>query len=191
MKAEYLLGESTHMNNEKAFKKLFDTYYPDLCLYCKRYIEDKDVREDIVQDVFVTLWNKKDEIKFDSSAIFYLKTCAKNNSINYLIRRKYEQKYIDDILSKTPLYDDGDNVYTIVELQELLRKSLDKLPESYKKVYVLSYMHGKTNSEIAELLGISTKTVERWKAKSLNHLQNDLKDYFPLLLISLLLLGRS
>lgn len=188
MTVEHLLGESARMNSEKAFKKLFDTYYPALCLYCKRFIDDKEVIEDIVQDVFVTLWDKKDEIKFDNSAVFYLKTCAKNNSINYLVHQKHEQKYVDDITSKVPCYDDGDNLYTIIELQELLRKSLSRLPENYKKVYVMSYMNGKTNAEIAELLGVSTKTVERYKAKSLDHLQNDLKDYFPLLLISLLLI---
>lgn len=188
MTVEHLQGEGIHINSEKTFKELFDTYYPALCLYCKRFIGDKGAIEDIVQDVFVTLWSKKDKIKFDDSAIFYLKTCAKNNSINYLIHQKHEQKYIDDIVSKAPCYDDGDNVYTIRELQELLRKSLSRLPENYKKTYVLSYMNGKTNSEIAELLGVSTKTVERYKTKSLDHLQHDLKDYFSLLIISLLLI---
>lgn len=183
MEAEFLLQEIVQNNNEGAFKVLFKRYYPALCLYCKRYIDDRHAREDIVQEVFITLWNKRNEIVWDNSAIYYLKACAKNSCLNYLTHQSYEQKYIKDYTTKTPAYDkDGDNVYTLAELQRLLRESLEKVSEECRKVYIMSYMQGKSNIEIAELMGISTKTVERYKKKSIEHLKKDLKDYLPLFL---------
>lgn len=172
------------INDERAFKKLFNAYYPALCLYCRRFIDDLETREDIVQDSFVTLWNKKDEIAFDDSAVFYLKACARNSCFNYLNHQSYKQKYVEDFLEKTPEYDKGgDHFYTITEFRNLLCKSLAKLPEEYKKVYIMSYMEGKSNQEIAEFLGVSTKTVERYKSKSVNHLKEELKDYLPSMLL--------
>lgn len=183
METEFLLQEIARNNNERAFKVLFKKYYPALCLYCKRYIDDRQVREDIVQEVFITLWNKRHEIVWNGSIIHYLKACTKNSCLNYLTHQSYEQKYIEDYMAKAPVYDkDGDNLYTLAELQHLLRESLEKISEECRNVYIMSYMQGKSNIEIAELMGISTKTVERYKKKSIEHLKKDLKDYLPLIL---------
>lgn len=182
------LSEKTiHGNDEKAFKKLFNIYYPTLFLYCKRFIENREIREDIVQDTFITLWSKKNEISFDESAVFYLKACVRNGCINYLKHQSCEQKYIDKILERKSFYDQGeDSLYTVKELQGMLKQSLDKLPEKCKRAYLLSYMEGKTNAEIAEILGMSTKTVERYKNKSMDHLKKELKDYLPSFLFDIL-----
>ena len=179
-----ILSKRAVVNNEKEFKKLFDTYYPALCLYCKRFIDEIETREDIVQDTFVTLWNKREEIQFDDSAVFFLKACARNSCLNHLNHQSYKQKYVEEYLEKNPMYDKSvDSLYTIGELQELLKKTLSQLPEEYKKVYVMSYLEGKTNIEIAEILGVSTKTVERYKSKSVTHLREGLKDYLPTVLL--------
>ncbi|WP_303071025.1 RNA polymerase sigma-70 factor [Bacteroides nordii] len=188
MNTDFLLKEMMGKDHEATFKILFKEYYPTLCIYCKRFIADKDTREDIVQDVFISLWNKWDEISFDEPILYFLKTCAKNNCLDYLSHQRYEQKYVEENLRKTPAYDkDGDYAYIYKELNELLRNSLKRLPESYRQVYVMSYIDGKTNIEIAELLGVSTKTVERYKSKSIECLKKDFKDYLLFIIFCILL----
>lgn len=183
MDADFLLKEMIKKNHEVAFKIIFKEYYPALCLYCKRFIANKDAREDIVQDVFISLWNKMDEISFDESILFYLKTCAKNSCLNYLSHQQYEQKYIEEAIQKaSTYYKEEDNIYIYKELNDLLKTSLKKLPESYRRIYVMSYIDGKTNIEIAELLGVSTKTIERYKSKSIECLKKDFKDYLPIMI---------
>lgn len=178
MKINFSIPETIRNNNEKTFEILFKKYYPALCLYSKRYIEDKNVREDIVQDVFVILWDKRTEIAFNDSALFYLKASVKNACINYLKHRGYEQLYTEDFIIHASLYDkEGEHVYLLHELEELLEKSLQKLPDEYKAVYVKSYLEEKSNIEIAESEGVSTKTIERYKKKILSQLKNDLKEY--------------
>ena len=185
---EYFI-EKTIMNNEKDFKKLFDMYYSSLCLYCKRFIDDIEPREDIVQEAFITLWNKREEIQYDNSALFFLKACVRNSCLNHLNHQSYKQKYVEEYLEKTPIYDkEGDSVYIISELQSLLRQTLNKLPEEYKRVYVMSYLEGRSNIEIAEILGVSTKTVERYKNKSVTYLKEGLKDYLPMILLDMVIL---
>lgn len=188
MNTDFSLKEMMKKDHEAAFKIFFKEYYPTLCLYCKRFIADKGTREDIVQDVFISLWSKWDEISFDEPILFFLKTCAKNNCLDYLSHQRYEQKYIEENLRKAPSYDkEGDCAYIYKELNELLKSSLKKLPESYRQVYVMSYINGKTNIEIAELLGVSTKTIERYKSKSIECLKKDFKDYLPFIILYIML----
>lgn len=174
---------------EHVFKQLYEEYYAPFCLYAKRFIDDKDVREDIVSDVFTSLWDKMDVDSFDlesNTALAYIKMCVKNSCLNYLKHQEYEWSYAEIIQKKAPIYEtEPDSVYTLDELYRMLYETLEKLPENYRTVFMKSFYEGKTHVEIAEEMNLSVKSINRYKQKTMELLRNELKDYLPLLLLLL------
>lgn len=178
-----MLQSLLHNSRETAFKQLFETYYAPFCLYARRYIADKDTCEDIVSEVFVNLWSKEEDFNPQSStALGYIKMCVKNSCLNYLKHQEHEWVYEEFVKQKAPVYEtEADSVYTLDEMYKMLQMTLQQLPDHYRKVFIESCFHGKTQAEIAEELNVSVKTVNRYKQKVLDMLRQELKDYLPLL----------
>ncbi|WP_080905570.1 RNA polymerase sigma-70 factor [Parabacteroides sp. Marseille-P3160] len=173
-------------DDESAYRSLFEQYYPPLCIFAKRYIEDKATREDIVQDVFSYIWEKRKSIAPNISARNYLITCVKNLCINNLRKQEYLQNYQNEFIENAPVYSNGEeDIYTLKELQELLTQTLEKLPSEYRVAFEMSRLEQKSMDEIAKTMGVSIRTVERYRNKALEILKNELKDYLPLLLLFL------
>ena len=176
-------------NKERSFKQLYEEYYAPFCLYAKRFIDDKDIREDIVSDVFTSLWDKMDSESYDlqsNTALGYIKMCVKNSCLNYLKHQEYEWSYAEIIQMKAPIYEtEPDSVYTLDELYRMLYEALEKLPENYRAVFMKSFYEGKTHVEIAEEMNLSVKSINRYKQKTIELLRNELKDYLPLILLLL------
>ena len=172
---------------DRTFKQLYEEYYAPFCLYAKRFIDDLDTRQDIVSDVFASLWDKMDTDSFDlqsDTALGYIKMCVKNSCLNFLKHQEYEWSYVENIQKKTPVYEtEPDRVYTLDELYRMLYETLDKLPENYRTVFMKSFFEGKTHVEIAEEMNLSVKSINRYKQKTMELLRNELKDYLPLLLL--------
>lgn len=177
-----LLWQIAINDDKEAYRALFDLFYPGLCLYAKRYVDERAVAEDLVQDVFVTLWENRKKIKIESSVRNYLVVSVKNQSLNYLKREGYKHNYIETCLSNSTDPSDYNEFYLLTELQKLLDEALAKLPETYRLIFEMSRLDSKSNTEIAETLNIPLRTVERYKAKAIDILKKDLKDYLPLLL---------
>lgn len=174
-------------SKEKVFQKLYEDYYAPFCVYAKRFIEDRNLREDIVSDVFTTLWRRRADIDLrQETALAFLKMCVKNSCLNHIKHLHYEIDYAEKHQKREPIYEQSpDSVYNLAELYELLYKSLDKLPENYKLVFVKHFFEGKKHAEIAEELELSVKSIDRYKQKVIRILQEELKDYLPLLLLML------
>ena len=149
---------------ERAFKQLYEEYYAPFCLYAKRFVDDKETREDIVSDVFTSLWDKLDTDSFDlqsNTALAYIKMCVKNSCLNFLKHQEYEWSYAENIQKKAPVYEtEPDSIYTLDEL--------------YRMLY---------ETEIAEEMNLSVKSINRYKQKTMELLRNELKEYMPLLLL--------
>lgn len=181
---DYLLWSISANDDQDAYRVLFEQYYPALCLFAKRYIDDKSAREDIVQDVFFFVWEKRKAIVPNISARNYLITCVKNLSLNYLRKQAYIQDYQNKIIETPPIYSENiDELYTLQELQELLKRTLDKLPDEYRIAFEMSRMEQKSTAEIAEVMNVSVRTVERYRNKALEILKDELKDFLPLALL--------
>lgn len=177
---ELLLWNISTNDDEKSFRNLFEYYYPALCLYAKRFIKERETREDIVQDVFFSIWENRKYISVQTSARNYLLTCVRNHCLNFL-RRQTTESFDQIIQENIPIYaENNDDFYTLTELQELLAKALDKLPDDYRRVFVLNRFEDKSYGEIAGSMNISTRTVERYKNKAIELLKKELKDYLPL-----------
>lgn len=158
-------------------------YYAPFCLYAKRFVDDKAMREDIVSDVFASLWSKLDISELDAETLLgYIKACVRNSCLNYLKHQEYEWNYIEMMHKKMPVYEtESDSVYTLNELYSMLYETLDKLPAHYRMVFIESFFNGKTHAEIAEEMNLSVKSVNRYKQKTIELLRLSLKDYLPLI----------
>ena len=173
------------------FEELFKQYYSSLLVYANKFINNSYAAEDIVQDVFMSLWIRRDAIDFEEPIKAYLYKATYHKSITYLnhlqndinideqsIRYKLEQK----ILS----FDHQDSLL-LKELSTEINLFVDTLPVQCRKVFLLSRGKGLKNKEIAGLLGISEKTVEGHISKALFGLRSHLKkmDLMPITLIYL------
>ncbi|MDR1980786.1 MAG: RNA polymerase sigma-70 factor [Tannerellaceae bacterium] len=176
-----LLWRISANDDERAYRLLFERYYASLCLFAKRYIEDKSTREDIVQDVFFSVWEKRKDMAPQVSAKNYLMTCVKYASLNYLRKQGYAKDYMDKQTVKPPMYAEGaDELFELQELQDMLEKTLEKLPEEYRLAFIMSRFDQKNVSEIAETMGISTRTVERYRNRAIEILKEELKHFLLL-----------
>lgn len=162
-----LLKQVTLNNDEKAYRHLFEYVYPALFLYARKYIENPADREDIVQNVFCTLRNNRNKINCTVSAKNDLVTRVKNQCLNFLKKQGTIDDYQQYVMKRTPLYDTGgDNLYMLHELEKKLEGILSKLPPEYRTAFTMSRIEGRSKEEIAELLHVSPRTIERYRQKN-------------------------
>lgn len=178
---DFMLRSITLHDDEVAFRYLFEHYYAPLCLFAKRFIDDRETREDIVQEVFFRLWDKRKQITVMSSAQNYLLTSVRNLCLNYLRRQETQQSFEKSLFDQ-PEDEEGDRLIQLRELEELLAQTLALMPPEYRLAFELNRMEGKSLDEVAQQMGVSTRTVERYRDKALALLHTELKDYLPLFL---------
>ncbi len=169
-----------HFSNEGdvTLKDLFDRYFQELYGYTAKIVGNSESAEEIVQDLFVTIWQKRETLTISTSLKAYLFTAAKNRSINHL-KKKY---VVLEGLSENDVYkvynsDMADGEVLKNELEKLIIKGLEKLPEKARMVFSLSRHSGMSHNEIAEQLGISQKTVEYHIANVLKSLRLFLENH--------------
>ncbi|WP_423126556.1 RNA polymerase sigma-70 factor [Gaoshiqia sp. Z1-71] len=174
---------------------LFRKYYVPLCSYARRYVGRKDVAEEIVSETFFNIWRNRATLEIRSSVKGYLFHAVCNNSLNYLRKLKKEEN-LDHFFKENA----AENSHFILASEELpfdslllkdLTKTIDdavaSLPPQQQTVFRLKRYEGKKNGEIAEIMGLSVKTVEMHLSKALLSLRKNLKDYLPEFLLFLFL----
>lgn len=174
-------------DDEIAFKVIFNKYYSMLYYFILEFVTFDDIAENIVQDTFFTLWNKRHELKDNSNLNAYLFTVARNNCLYRLRDQRYKQKlFISNSLSQDELEMSmsvlnmlDPSTYTFDEIDRIIERTLEELPPQCKKVFILSRFEEKKNKEIAEELNISVKVVEKHISKGLKKFRVSLKDYLP------------
>lgn len=177
------------LGNENAFKEIFMRYYKDLVLFGGTILNDKNSVEDVVQSVFMKLWDMRSEIIIDRSLKSYLLKSVQNGCFNIIKRSRHvqledlEQINIHDFL----LYHDTEHYVLFSDLERHLENALSKLPEKYRNVFVLGKIKGMKYSEISEQLLISERTVELWMSKALSLLRIYLKDFLLFLTLFVLI----
>lgn len=174
-------------NKDKiVFDFIFSYYYTGLCTYTRRWVNDPDVAEDLVQDFFVRLWAKSSKIEITSSIKSYFFTSVKNSAVNYLKHVKIKEKFGVHAMNR-PTEEYSNWEFTEPELTDLIEKGMQKLPPRCREIFILSRFEGKDNAIIAEMLGISKRTVELQISNALKILRVELKDYLPSMLLFWLL----
>lgn len=160
--------------DEKTFKALFKEWYPVLCRFSQKYVEDPHVAEDLVQEVFVNLWNGKDTIELECGISAYLYASAKYNCLRYLNKNQQEEKMIGMHLEKLKETADENEEYHQLNRLKKLFEAVEQLPEKTQQVFRLSRIEGLTYEEISAFLGVSVKTVEKQMGAALKKLRTEL-----------------
>jgi len=172
--------------DKQDFEQLFKTFFPSLIFFARKYLPDLDTAKEIVHNVFLNLWEKRDSIDTGTSLKSYLFTSVHNRCLNYIrdqkkfSRDEYQFEKLEQeeqLASHNPLEEQ--------ELESRIMDALNNLPEKCREVFMLSRFEGKKYMEIAEKLGISVKTVETQMSKALRILREKLIDYLKLLVILL------
>lgn len=168
--------------SEKAFEQLFKKHYSGLCGYAVKYVWDLDQAEEIVQDLFFNLWNKKNNLIIDISLEAYLFRAVRNACLNFLKHQKIRQQHANTVKSK-PISESSieENPVEILELQNRIEEVVDALPPERKKIFQMSRFEGLKYKEIADQLGLSIKTVEAQMGKALKTLREKLADYLVII----------
>lgn len=171
-------------DDESAFRTLFFQFFSPLCVFAHRYIERRETCEDIVQETFFKIWKNRKGIEINTSTRNFLLTSVRNSCIDYLRKQETEQNWQQREIAKSSAYT-NDDLYSVVELEQMLNAALAKLPDKVRVVFEQNRFDGKTYSEIALEHQISVKTVEAYMTKALKHLRIELRDYLPLVLLLL------
>ena len=175
--------DNLRKGEHKTFEMLFKEWYVPMCRYAVSILQDDDEAKDVVQKFFCKLWDKHSEIDIRTSLQSYLYRSVHNECLNVIKKRKVKADYIEYASSSEVHQDKADKRVIIKELEENVKKAIEKLPPRCKEIFLLSRMNNMTYSEIADSLGIAVGTVEIQMVKALRSLRNELKDYLCLLLL--------
>lgn len=170
------------MVSEKQFESIFRSYFADMCNLAFTVVKDSEVAHDIVQQVYINIWNHRNEISFDTTAIAYLRRSTINLSLNYIEK---ERRIVRDA-DLSNIRFEGDAVgsrtdFLQGEVEEAVKRAVRQLPDKCQTVFSLSRFQGMSNKEIAEELEISVKSVEKHISKALKALRTSLKPYMNLI----------
>ena len=162
--------------DEAALSVLFDTYYEKLYLFAEKYIYDSDKAHDIVQDVFLKIWENAERLELTSSIQHYLFASVRNGCLNYLKslqiedrnNRKYAEAYIES--QNVDMVDDE-------ELLARVRQVLDELPEKCREVCLLRFVEGYKYAEIAARLDMNENTVKAQLHRGMERLKQAFATY--------------
>ena len=166
------------------FEEIFNLYYVSLCHYCLKFVRDFAQSEEIVQEQFITLWEKRKNLLAVLNMEAYLKTSVKNRAINFL-QSKFNKRHFTD-LNKILLKPDNENPVNILEakeLQDILNKAIDSLPDRCYAVYSLKRFGSYKNKEIAQKLSISEKSVENYTTLAFRIIRDHIKKYYSMLIL--------
>lgn len=184
------ITEKVRSGDEQAFELLFRKYYVRLCGFADKFIANTAESEEIVQEVFLNIWKKRDQLKLADDIRPYLFKSVQNFCFNLIEHKKVEDQYysVIDLAYKDSTEDF--NTYESVlyaELQKNVEKAISSLPTECRNIFQMSRQEGLKYKEIADRLGISVKTVETQMSRALTKLKTELKDFLTILIISILL----
>lgn len=173
--------ETTGINyDDAAFEKLFKAHFKALHAYASIMLHHDSHAEEIVQNMFLKLWEKRDNLSIQVSLKAYLYKCVYNDCLNYLNHKKTELKFLNH--AAYTMKDQAGRTSEKLEMDELqgrLKEALNDLPEQCRTIFQMSRFEELKYREIADQLGLSVKTIENQMGKALKILRLKLVDFLP------------
>ena len=168
--------EKINHRDISAYKILYEDYYNALVMYSVNFVGRLNVAEDIVQELFVAIWEKR--ITFLSFVSFrvYLYNAVRNASIDYLKHQDIEEQYISSVSDAYREISVEQDLQE-EEIRRLLYREIDGLPEKMREIFLM-YMDGRKNEEIASILQISVETVKTQKKRAVKQIKSKLGSLF-------------
>jgi len=163
----------------KTFENVFRQYFIPLHLYAFSIIGQKETAEEIVQDTFYAIWKNREKIQLFHSLKSYLYKSVKNRALQYVEHLQVQEQYREDVMMQPASMSesDPDKIMEYKELEEILTRTIQKLPNRCKQIFQLHRIDGKKYREIAESLSISIKTVEAEMTKAYRILRKQVVQY--------------
>lgn len=182
------LTELFTLGDIDAFEEIYNRYWLKLYSAAYKRIKERATAQEIVQDFFTSFWINREQVKIQTSLQGYLFTSIKYLVLNYKRAQAVRNSYAEILLMVNNSFDNStEENYNYKELLERVETEVNQLPPKCRNVFELSRKQYKTNKEIAQLMGISEKTVENHLTKALRYLRVNLNS---LLLLTFLFLRR-
>lgn len=181
-----IFKERLRKGDSYAFELLSKLYYSRLLHVSSNYLTNKEDAKDIVQEVFMKIWNKKSQLNIHTNLNSYLYKMTKNTCIDYL--RKKESRVTESLnlefrenhIHLSSLKDDASSKIIEQELEIEIQYAISLLPEKCREVFIKSRMEGLKHREISDEMDISTKTIENHMTKALKHMRFHLREFITL-----------
>lgn len=167
------------VHNSKAFQMLYIRYWDSVLHFAYQKTKDLMTAEDIVQDIFVSLWNRREELVITSSFRNYLMVSIKYRVIKFLDKQRGVR--LDDELNQVDLVDDSTQEWLeFIEIKTLLEQLVSHLPDKYRIVYLLHKEEGLSHKEIAQCLELSEQAVNSRLVRARRSLSVGIKNYMSM-----------
>jgi RNA polymerase sigma-70 factor, ECF subfamily len=179
--------------DEKAFETLFRSYFNQLLQYAREILKDHCAAEEIAEEIFLHLWENREKITIESSIRAYLFRSAYNKCINHLRHQKVQDRYklfflhhvTSEAYSSEYSFDYPLSGLINKEIENLVEKSIQKLPQQCREIFRLSRIEEMRNQKIAEQLGLSVSTVKTQISRALIKIRKDLQEVLPFFILIL------
>lgn len=170
-------------SDHRAFEKIFRSMYESLVRYTNHIVNDAEVSGDLVQDVFLRLWEMRQHVDPGKSVKSLLFRMVRNSAYNYQRDEKRREEILrEDATLQTHSVALPDTLFTAQRLDDKLQLWIDGLPERQREALVLTRFEGLSHHEVAEVMGISPRTVNNHLVKALETLRDQIRAYEPDLL---------
>lgn len=186
--ADNELVERLREGDVEAFDQVYQRYAGKLYAFSLKYLKSKEEAEELVQSVFLKVWENQKKLKKETSFKSYLFTIAYNEICNIFRRRKYQQSFFANLgIESTEASGETEEQIDFLFVKEQVDQIVAQLPEKYRTVFFKSRQEGKSTKEISDELNLSKGTVDNYISESLKFIRTNLKDrhFSTLLFVSL------
>lgn len=187
---EQNIVDAIRLDDRRAFEQVFRESYRPLTAYAFRFVRELPTAENIVQDVFLKLWQNRRQLVITTSLAHYLFRSVRNHSLNHLDKTKVRSEYLRMQIDRTEDDEDYSAFYPEIGLLDKIETAIRALPTKRQEIFRMAREEGLKYREIADQLNLSVKTVETQMTLALKQLRDALKEYHHLVLF-LLFQGRG
>jgi RNA polymerase sigma-70 factor (ECF subfamily) len=193
MKTEKEILELLRSGDEEAIRYIFDVYFEKLCLYAEGIVRDHQTAEDIVEDLFITVWLRAETNPIQTALPNYLFKSTYNNCIKYLNKLRREAKNVEQlsyVLKDHEIISPLTSAYplsglVVLEMEKKAETIFESLPDQCRKIYALNRFEGLSYPEIAAQLKITVGTVKTQMSRAFQRFREGLVEYLSLVLLLL------
>ena len=176
---DYDLVLKVKLGDESAFNALFYQYHSRVYNLCRKFLTSKEDAEEVVQTVFLALWENRKQLDENQPIVAYILTIAKHWIYNFLKKRVYRKAFLDYLATKDDFLDFvTEDEISYHDLQNLLEKLMKELPPKRKEIFILSKIEGLSYREIAQRLSITESTVNTQITKALVFIRKEVGNLY-------------
>lgn len=161
--------------DQRAFEVLFLYFQPKLVYFLTGFIKDSELARDMAQDIFLSVWNKKEKLSEIKSFKAYIYKMGKNAICNYYDHSLVNEKFVAEQLTRPLAFENTEELIFAQQLQRLIDIAVNQMPAQRKLIYTMSRIDGLSNKEIAEKLNINKRTVENHLTAALANIRKTIK----------------